>query len=113
MRDVSCAPEEVRAVNDEADVRVLHRLDVREGHTGLGRRDGTRIGVAVDVETTGIGDDDVIIEFALRRFRYDPDGVIVTIDSLFVVGGSRPRAARGHRAADRDHRRRSRRSSHR
>lgn len=83
MRDVSCAPGEVRAVNDEADVRVLHRLDVREGHTGLGRKDGTHIGVAVDVETTGIGDDDVIIELALRRFRYDPDGVIVAIDKPY------------------------------
>lgn len=40
----------------------------------------TVIGLVGDCETTGVGDDDVIIEFALRRFRADPDGVIVKID---------------------------------
>lgn len=62
------------------DCRVLRRLDVREGETGVGGRIDTGIGVVVDVETTGTGDDDVIIELALRRFRFDPDGVIVKID---------------------------------
>ena len=73
-------PAALCAVNGENDVRLLRRLDVREGETGVGGRIDTTIGVVVDVETTGIGDDDVIIELALRRFRADPDGVIVKID---------------------------------
>lgn len=68
------------AVNDEDDVRLLRRLDVREGETGVGGRIDTTIGVVVDVETTGIGNEDVVIELALRRFRADRDGVIVKID---------------------------------
>lgn len=63
------------------DVRVLRRLNIREGETGVGGRVGTSVGVAVDVETTGVDPaGDVVIELALRRFRFDPDGVIVKID---------------------------------
>lgn len=80
MRDGILAPGELRAVDHDGDVRLLRRLDVREGETGVGGRIDTVIGVVVDVETTGIGDDDVIIELALRRFRADPEGVIVKID---------------------------------
>ena len=80
MRDGFPAPDMLRAVNGEDDLRLLRRLDVREGETGVGGRFDTVIGVVVDVETTGIGDEDVIIELALRRFRADPDGVIVKID---------------------------------
>lgn len=68
------------AVNGEDDWRLLRRLDVPEGETGVGGRVDTVIGVVVDCETSGLGDDDVIIELALRRFRADPDGVIVKID---------------------------------
>jgi DNA polymerase-3 subunit epsilon len=80
MRDGIPAPDALCAVNGEDDLRLLRRLDVREGETGVGGRVDTVIGVVVDVETTGIGDEDVIIELALRRFRADPDGVIVKID---------------------------------
>jgi len=80
MRDEILATEELCAVNGESDIRLLRRLDVREGETGVGGRVETGIGVVVDVETSGLGDDDVIIELALRRFRYDPAGVIVKID---------------------------------
>lgn len=83
MRDGIVAPAELRAVNSDDDLRLLHRLDVREGETGVGGRVDTVIGVVVDVETTGIGDDDVVIELALRRFRADPDGVIVKIDRSY------------------------------
>jgi DNA polymerase-3 subunit epsilon len=72
------------AVNDEADVRVLRRLEVLEGETGVGTRVDTGIGIALDVETTGIGDDDAIIELAVRRFRYDASGVIVKIDRPYA-----------------------------
>ncbi len=80
MRDGIPDPGELRAVDHDGDVRLLRRLDIREGETGVGGRIDTVVGVVVDVETTGIGDDDVIIELALRRFRADPGGAIVKID---------------------------------
>lgn len=80
MRDGIPAPDALCAVDGEDDWRVLRRLDVREGETGVGGRVDTVIGVVVDTETTGIGGDDVVIELALRRFRADPDGVIVKVD---------------------------------
>ncbi|MDH7971268.1 3'-5' exonuclease [Sphingomonas sp. AR_OL41] len=80
MRDDIFEPEFLRAIEARDDYRLLRRLEVAEGLTGVGRRDGTSVGVVVDVETTGINDDDVIIELALRRFRFDPDGVIVKVD---------------------------------
>ena len=80
MQDDVPDPAALCVPNGDDDVRLLRRLDVREGETGVGGRVDTFIGVAVDCETTGIGDDDAIIELALRRFRVDPAGVIVKID---------------------------------
>lgn len=80
MRDEAPEGEAVRLVDTLDDYRVLRRLEVAEGLTGVGGYEDTGIGVALDVETTGVGDDDVIIELALRRFRFDPEGVIVKID---------------------------------
>ncbi|RYG88183.1 DNA polymerase III subunit epsilon [bacterium] len=73
----------LRAVENSDAYRLLRRLEIREGLTGIGRKDGTDIGVVVDVETTGIGEDDEIVELALRRFRFDPDGVVVKIDRSY------------------------------
>ncbi|MES2095902.1 MAG: 3'-5' exonuclease [Pseudomonadota bacterium] len=84
MQEGIPAPDALCAVNGEDDWRVLRRLDVPEGETGVGGRFDTVIGVVVDCETTGIGDDDVIIELALRRFRADPDGTIVKIDRPYA-----------------------------
>ena len=70
----------LQAIDGSDDYRLLRRLELKEGLTGVGGRVGTSVSVAVDVETTGIGDDDVVIELALRRFRFDPEGVIVKID---------------------------------
>ncbi|BBB08673.1 3'-5' exonuclease [Sphingopyxis sp. EG6] len=80
MQDEVPDPGALCVPNGDDDVRLLRRLDVREGETGVGGRVDTFIGVAVDCETTGIGDEDAIIELALRRFRVDPAGVIVKID---------------------------------
>lgn len=80
MRDGIPAPDALRAVDGDDDLRLLRRLDVREGETGVGGRVDTVIGVVVDVETSGLGEEDVVIELALRRFRADPNGVIVKID---------------------------------
>ncbi|HZF93859.1 MAG TPA: 3'-5' exonuclease [Allosphingosinicella sp.] len=64
------------------DCRILRRVDVREGQTGEGSQaDAPFVGIAVDVETTGLlHSEDRIIELALRRFRYDRNGVITNID---------------------------------
>lgn len=64
------------------DCRILRRVDVREGPTGEGNQaDAPFIGIVIDLETTGLlHDADRIIELALRRFRYDRNGVITNID---------------------------------
>lgn len=63
------------------DTRVLNRVELCVGETGFGDPDApTRVAAVLDVETTGLDiEEDDIIELAVRRFRYDPDGVIVEI----------------------------------
>lgn len=63
--------------------RVLRKLEITDGRTVHPYAGGeTFIGAAVDVETTGLDPaKDVIIELALRRFRFDDDGRILKIDS--------------------------------
>ena len=58
MRDEIPASSVLCAVNGDSDIRLLRRLEICEGETGLGGRTDTSIGIALDVETTGIGDDD-------------------------------------------------------
>ena len=68
----------MRRADDE--VRVLHRLRVQQGETGLGDPLARNVGVVVDVETTGLSaTEDVIIELAMRRFRWDDAGRITTV----------------------------------
>ena len=63
------------------ETRVLRKIDVRPGVTRRGNLDGhTTTALVVDVETTGLNRDcDVVIELAMRRFRYDDQGIIVEI----------------------------------
>lgn len=64
----------------DGDVRNLRRIHVETGETGIGDPDGAlKVAVALDVETTGLGEDDRVIELAMRRFRYDAIGRIVEI----------------------------------
>lgn len=66
------------------DVRVLYPLRLHEGSTGDGAGRGPHIGVAIDVETTGLDvNTGKVIELAIRRFRYDAEGVITDIDDAF------------------------------
>lgn len=68
----------------EGDVRVLRRLAIKEGFTGFGVDEGASVCAVVDCETTGLDpDDDAVIQLAMRRFRYDANGVITRIGASF------------------------------
>ena len=68
----------------DPDMRLLRRLDLREGPTGRRETDAPFIGVAIDCETTGLDHErDEIIELACRRFRYDRNGIITKIDKAY------------------------------
>ncbi len=80
---IKLAVDRAPAVEDGV-VRVLHPLRIREGSTGEGEGRGSYIGIGIDVETTGLDPNTGrIIELALRRFRYDRDGVVTDIDEAF------------------------------
>ncbi|WP_242095381.1 3'-5' exonuclease [Sphingomonas sp. CROZ-RG-20F-R02-07] len=65
-------------------VRVLHPLNLPDGPTGDGVGRGPHVGIAVDVETTGLDPSTgKVIELALRRFRYDADGFVTDIDRAY------------------------------
>lgn len=71
------------AIGMEA-TRVLHPLRIDEGATGEGAGRGSYVGVAIDTETTGLDwRTGKVIELALRRFRYDENGVITDIDRAY------------------------------
>jgi len=63
------------------DIRQLHRVDLKVGETGFGDPDGPlRTAAVIDVETTGLDTaTDRVIELAVRRFKFDPDGHVVEI----------------------------------
>lgn len=66
--------------HSDEDVRVLRRLQVREGFTGEGMDEGASVCAVVDVESTGLDlEGDALIQLAVRRIRYDADGVITRI----------------------------------
>jgi DNA polymerase-3 subunit epsilon len=69
-----------RALAAHQDFRVLRRLvPVDRLHAGPAQGK-TRIGIALDVETTGLDrENDKIIELAVQRFRFDELGRIVQI----------------------------------
>ena len=63
--------------------RVLRRLQPRKPVTGIPEQD-TRLGLFVDVETTGLDPSkDEIIELAMVPFRYSLDGIIVDVGEPF------------------------------
>ena len=82
---MNCVEQDRVADGDAGgDLRVLRRLEVRQGFTGEGDDVDASVCAVVDVETTGLDHgNDAIIQLALRRFRYDADGVITKIDRPF------------------------------
>lgn len=78
---------------DGDDVRILRRLELTEGPTGEGVDEGAKVCAVIDVETTGLDPQaDAMIQFAMRRFRFDADGVITRIGAChsFVEDPGRP-----------------------
>jgi DNA polymerase-3 subunit epsilon len=72
------------AATDDA-LRQLRPLELRTGPTGDASISGTFGGIALDVETTSLNPDTGrIIELAMRRFRYDRDGIITDIDRPYT-----------------------------
>jgi DNA polymerase-3 subunit epsilon len=69
-----------QALRAHPDYRVLRRLQsVTRFHSADGDA-ASRVGVAVDVETTGLDrDTDKIIELAVQRFRFDGRGRIIQV----------------------------------
>lgn len=66
------------------DVRVLHKLEIKEGVTSQGDPGSPYVCTVVDVETTGTDHaTDAVIQLALRRFRYDDSGRITRIDRSY------------------------------
>jgi len=75
----------VTAGEVDEDVRILRRLEVKEGLTGRGVDEGASVCVVVDVETTGLDhENDAIVQFAMRRFRFDAEGVITRIGASYA-----------------------------
>lgn len=74
--------ELIERIERDGNHRVMRRLTVPEGRTEIPYHGGeTSIGLVVDVETTGKDVvSDVIIELAIRRFRYDRLGQILKVD---------------------------------
>lgn len=70
----------IAALEGTGSIRVLKRFDLAEGATGVGNDVEARVGIAVDVETTGLDPKrDQIIELAMRRFMFDADGRITRL----------------------------------
>ncbi|NJR79167.1 3'-5' exonuclease [Sphingomonas corticis] len=65
--------------------RVLERVALPDGRVPLGPIAGSKIGICLDTETTGLDPAvDSVIELALRRFRFTADGKIVALDAPFA-----------------------------
>ena len=73
----------VHRLQRDGTYRVLHKLQLQAGRTSVPYDGGeTYIAVVLDVETTGLDPaKDVIIELAMRRFRYDKLGRILKVDA--------------------------------
>lgn len=74
--------ELIDRIERDGEYRVLRKLVVPDGRTGVPYSGGgTSIAAVVDVETTGKDTgSDLIIELALRRFRFDMQGRILKMD---------------------------------
>lgn len=77
--------EMIEALESDGDYRVLRRVCIEEGQVVTADEvEGTSVGAALDVETTGLAvESDKIIELSIRRFRFDPMGRITKLDRAY------------------------------
>ncbi len=68
-----------RALSTHSDYRVLRRMTPMVRSQSRGVREDVLSGIAVDVETTGLGPDAAIIELAVQSFCVDAHGRIVSV----------------------------------
>lgn len=62
------------------DIRMLRRVKLNEGPTGIGDPSVGRVGLAIDIETTSLDVDRAqVIELGIRRFGYNEAGEITSI----------------------------------
>ena len=72
-----------RALDRHADFRVLRRITTMDRRLPSGRPPAGLVGLAIDVETTGLDHrQDEVIELAMQRFRLDDHGRIVETGRL-------------------------------
>ncbi len=68
----------------DADCRVLRRLEIHEGACATGVDTATQVGIAIDVETSGLdAARHRVVELAVRRFRFDRHGLITKVDRAY------------------------------
>ncbi len=81
VADTGAVAAAVQLLADHPDLRVLRRIsETTLALAGDDTDTPTRVGVVVDVETEGLDPArDVIIELAMRRFRFDTAGRIVAV----------------------------------
>ena len=81
MFEQSAIAKMVAEIEATGDFRVLRRLTLDDVPASNAEGEDTSIAAVVDVETTGLDPQShKIIELALRRFRFDANGVITKID---------------------------------
>jgi DNA polymerase-3 subunit epsilon len=77
--------EMIAALEAAGDYRVLRRLKPRDMFTTADPDQERRIGVLIDLETTGLDvDADEVIEVGMVKFSYFPEGHVVQVVDTFV-----------------------------
>jgi len=77
--------EMIAALEAAGDYKVLRRLKPRNVFESANKNDQLRIGVLVDLETTGLDvASDEVIEVGMVKFAYQPDGRVAHVVDTFV-----------------------------
>ena len=78
--------EMIAALEAAGDYRILQRLKPRHAFQAANTNDQLRIGLLVDLETTGLDvTSDEVIEIGMVKFAYQPDGAVAHVIDTFVA----------------------------